>query len=131
MFRQLTPNIFGLYLERMATDRVMKGDVRMRGFPSRSDVDHVLELIHKSVQPLPGEKVPLAEAAGRVLTDDVVAGVSVPGFVRSAMDGYAVRGEETFGASPYNPLTFRLLGESMPGRPYLGRVERGNAVRIM
>jgi molybdopterin molybdotransferase len=103
----------------------------MRGFPSRCDVEHVLLLIHKLVHRLPGEIVPLREAAERVLIDNVVAAVAVPGFARSAMDGYAVRGEETFGASSYNPLTFRLLGESMPGRPFPGQVHRGDAVRIM
>jgi molybdopterin molybdotransferase len=47
------------------------------------------------------------------------------------MDGYAVRGAETFGASDYNPLSFRVLGEAMPGRPFAGTVESGQAVRIM
>jgi molybdopterin molybdotransferase len=47
------------------------------------------------------------------------------------MDGYAVRGEETFGASDYNPLTFRVIGEALPGRPFAGIVGLGEAVRIM
>ena len=44
--------------------------------------------------------VGLFDAGGRVLADDVVAGEPVPAFDRAAMDGYAVRGEETFGATP-------------------------------
>jgi len=47
------------------------------------------------------------------------------------MDGYAVRGEETFGASDYTPLPFRLIGEAMPGRPFAGLLHSGDAVRIM
>jgi molybdopterin molybdotransferase len=47
------------------------------------------------------------------------------------MDGYAVLGEETFGASDYNPLSFRVIGEALPGRPFSGVVGRGEAVRIM
>jgi molybdopterin molybdotransferase len=66
-----------------------------------------------------------------VLTSDVSADVDVPGFLRSAMDGYAVRGEDTFGASDYGPLRLELLGESLPGRPFDGRVGPGQAVRIM
>jgi molybdopterin molybdotransferase len=66
-----------------------------------------------------------------VLAEDVTAPVPVPGFARAAMDGYAVRGEETFGASDYNPLTLRLIGEAMPGRPYAGVLQSGHAVRIM
>jgi molybdopterin molybdotransferase len=47
------------------------------------------------------------------------------------MDGWAVRGEDTFGASPYDPVRLRVLGESLPGRPFPGRVGPGEAVRIM
>jgi molybdopterin molybdotransferase len=61
----------------------------------------------------------------------VTAGVAVPGFDRAAMDGYALRGGETFGAGPYNPLEFEVVGTSLPGRPFAGRVGPGQAVRIM
>src|SRR5262249_59843062 len=61
----------------------------------------------------------------------VTAETSVPNFDRSAMDGYALRGQETFGAGPYNPLEFSIIGEALPGKPYQGRVESGQAVRIM
>jgi molybdopterin molybdotransferase len=103
----------------------------MRGFPSRADVDDAVRLIHDLAKPLAAERVPIGEAAGRVLAEDVVAPVSVPGFARSAMDGYAVRGEETFGASDYNPLSLALVGESFPGRPFRGVLGPGQAVRIM
>lgn len=106
-------------------------DVRMRGFRSRTDVDDAVRLIHGLARPLPSEAVRIGEAAGRVLAADAVAPVSVPGFPRSAMDGYAVRGEETFGASDYNPLALTLVGESFPGRPFAGTVRPGQAVRIM
>jgi molybdopterin molybdotransferase len=106
-------------------------DVRMRGFPSRADVDHVIRLVREEARPLGAEEVAIDQVAGRVLAGDVVAAVAVPGFARSAMDGYAVRGEETFGASDYNPLVFRIVGEAMPGRPFGGVVRPGEAVRIM
>jgi molybdopterin molybdotransferase len=106
-------------------------DVRMRGFRDRTDVDVVLALLAERVQPLPAEPVSLAGAAGRVLAAHVVAEVCVPLFDRSAMDGYALRGEETFGAGPYNPLEFRLIGEARPGKGFAGKVEPGQAVRIM
>jgi molybdopterin biosynthesis enzyme len=41
-----------------------------------------------------------------VLAEDVASRVNVPGFARSAMDGYALRGEDTFGASEYSALPF-------------------------
>jgi molybdopterin molybdotransferase len=66
-----------------------------------------------------------------VLGADVVAEADVPGFARSAMDGFAVRGEETFGASDYEPIALEVVGESFPGRPYAGEVGPGGAVKIM
>src|SRR5947209_6112102 len=106
-------------------------DVRMRGFQDRSEVTEVLRLLDERVRPLPAEAVPAAEACGRVLAEAVVAAVAVPGFDRAAMDGYAVRAEETFGAGPYNPLELRVAGEALPGRPFSGPVAPGHAVRIM
>ena len=110
---------------------LVRADVRMRGFPGRKDVEEVRRLVQSSTRPLAPESVEIARAVGRVLAGDVTAPVAVPGFARAAMDGYAVRGEETFGASDYNPLVFRLVGEAMPGRPYAGVLQSGQAVRIM
>ena len=107
------------------------GDIRMRGFSERSELDAVLLLIEQRLEPLPPAPVPVAESLGRVLADDQTAGSDVPGFDRSAMDGYALRGEETFGATPLTPLSFRLLGEARPGHPFSGAVGSGEAVRIM
>lgn len=111
-------------------------DVRMRGFQQRMEVARVLALIRERVPradpTLEGsERVSLEAAAGRVLAQPVVAQVNVPGFVRSAMDGYAVRSEETFGAGSYNPLTFTVIGEVTPGSTFAGTVGPGEAVRIM
>jgi molybdopterin molybdotransferase len=109
----------------------MTRDVRMRGFAERADVEQVERFVAEHATPLDAEPVALANAAGRVLTADVVSEVDVPGFARSAMDGYALRGEETFGASGYAPLEFALVGEAYPGRPFAGAVGPGQAVRIM
>jgi molybdopterin molybdotransferase len=106
-------------------------DVRMRGFAERADVEEVDRFLRAHARRLEAEAVPLLECVGRVLAEEVRAEVSVPGFLRSAMDGYAVRGEETFGASSYDPIAFRIAGEALPGRPFEGAVQRGMAVRIM
>jgi molybdopterin molybdotransferase len=66
-----------------------------------------------------------------VLAEDVRAEVDVPGFARAAMDGYAAKGEETFGASAYDPIGFEVLGEVLPGSPFEGVVGPGQAVRVM
>src|SRR5262245_29436361 len=67
--------------------------------------------------PLAGEEVPLAEALGRVLAHDVYAPVDVPGFDRSNVDGFAVRAEDTFGASEESVCRLRLNpGQLAPGQ---------------
>lgn len=106
-------------------------DVRMRGFKRRADVDEVIAWVDaRDAQPL-HETVALAEAAGRVLAEPLVSDVAVPGFARAAMDGWALQGEDTFGAAETDPLTLSVIGTSLPGRPYDGAVASGQAVRIM
>lgn len=63
------------------------------------------------LSPLEAENVPLAEAHGRVLAEEIAAPVDVPGFDRSNMDGFAVRAADTFGASEESPITLRLNPE--------------------
>ena len=108
-------------------------DVRMRGFAERADVEQVDAWLDRETKPLDAEAVPLGECVGRVLAEDVTARVDVPGFRRSAMDGYAVRGEDTFGASDYDPISLELIGLSLPGKPFEGALSSrgGQAVRIM
>lgn len=106
-------------------------DVRMRGFQDRTEVDEVVRLIETRLRPLSAEFVGLREAAGRVLCHEVVADVAVPAFDRAAMDGFAVRAVETFGAGPYNPLEFTVVGEALPGRSFDGIVGESQTVRIM
>jgi len=106
-------------------------DVRMRGFQDRTDVPDVLELLKNSLRPLPSVEVDLHEAAGRVLASDLIAPFAVPPFDRAAMDGYALRGQESFGAGPYNPLEFEVIGMSLPARPFADEIQAGQAVRIM
>ncbi len=106
-------------------------DVRMRGFAERADVEEVDAFLRSHASPLEAESVDLLACVGRVLAEPVRAEVDVPGFDRSAMDGYAVRGEDTFGASDYDPIRLAILGRSLPGAPYEGRLEARQAVRIM
>ena len=73
-------------------------DVRMKGFAQRADVEEVERFLADAVTVQSAEAVELEHCAGRVLAADVRAQVDVPSFARSAMDGYAVRGEDTFGA---------------------------------
>src|SRR5262245_16236060 len=106
-------------------------DVRMKGFRDRTEVADAIGLLDLRVTTLPAETISIDDAAGRMLANDVVADVAVPAFDRAAMDGYALRAEETFGAGPYSPLEFAIIGEALPARPYPGTVSAAQAVRIM
>ncbi|MDH5752116.1 MAG: molybdopterin molybdotransferase MoeA [Deltaproteobacteria bacterium] len=103
----------------------------MKGFRKRTEVALLQEIIRERLHPLEGEELELSQLAGRVLCDDVVSEISVPPFDKSAMDGYALRSEETFGAGDYNPLKFEVIGEVTPGEEFQGTVGRGQTVRIM
>lgn len=102
----------------------------MRGFRSRASVTSAITLIDDHVEALGSQGVDLWQAADRVLASEVVAVSSVPAFDRAAMDGYALKGEETFGADAYAPAHFRVTGRSRPGVPFSGRVGEGEAVEI-
>jgi len=106
-------------------------DVRMRGFRVRTPVAEARAISLADAAALPAEDVALEAAAGRVLAEDAVSGVAVPPCRRSAMDGYAVRAEDTFGATLMAPLPLTLIGESMPGRECTLDVGAGRACRIM
>jgi len=62
-------------------------------------------------QPLGEELVPLEDAHGRILADDVVARHNVPFFDRSNFDGFALRAEDTFGAQETAPVLLTLNPE--------------------
>ncbi len=106
-------------------------DIRMKGFRDRSTVSEALEAALDGIAPLPAESVSVTTAAGRVLAHDVVSTVNVPAFRRSMMDGYAVRAEDTYGATAYNPIPLEVVGSSMPGTVPDERVAPGSCVMIV
>jgi molybdopterin molybdotransferase len=103
----------------------------MRGFAVRADVEEVERFLAERTRALPAESVALLDCIGRVLAVDVRSEVDVPAFPRSAMDGFAVRGADSFGASDYDPVFVRVIGAALPGRPFTGTLGPGEAVRIM
>jgi molybdopterin molybdotransferase len=106
-------------------------DVRMRGFRERATVEAAWASAMDGVGPLPAEAVRVTECAGRVLAREVQSEVDVPAFRRATMDGFAVRAEDTYGASAYDPVILDLVGSSMPGRAEADSITPGGAGRIM
>ena len=103
----------------------------MHGFSRRSEVPVVVEWIDRHASPLAAESVSLEDATGRILAENLLSPLDVPGFDRAAMDGYALCGADTAGASEYNPLDFPVVGQAMPGQPHASAVPERSAIRIM
>ncbi|HEY2703574.1 MAG TPA: gephyrin-like molybdotransferase Glp [Candidatus Dormibacteraeota bacterium] len=84
-----------------------------------------------ALTPLSTERVPLAEALGRVLAAPVVSRRTLPPFANSAMDGYAVQAADIAGATAEQPTVLPVRGESRAGTVPSRRLHAGSAMRIM
>jgi molybdopterin molybdotransferase len=89
-------------------------------------VHEALEKVIAGGEPLPLEAASLGEAHGRVLASDLKARRSQPPADVSAMDGYAVRGDDVATV----PARLRVIGEVAAGRPFGGAIGSGEAARI-
>ncbi|WP_019935747.1 gephyrin-like molybdotransferase Glp [Oceanimonas smirnovii] len=72
------------------------------------------------------ELVPLEQALNRILAEEVTSPLDVPAFTNSAMDGYALQAADATAGQE-----LALIGTSLAGHPFTGRVESGQCVRIM
>ena len=103
----------------------------MRPFKRLLSREAAMEIIRSNIRRVDRvEEVVLEDAAGRVLAEEVVAGFDVPPFDRASMDGYAVRAEDTFGASSFSPRRLRLMGERHAGELFEGEVGRGECLQV-
>jgi|tagenome__1003787_1003787.scaffolds.fasta_scaffold20969236_3 molybdopterin molybdotransferase len=84
-----------------------------------------------AVAPPAPVRVPLLDALGLLLAEDVVSALVLPPFDNSAMDGFAVRAAELVGATEADPRDLPVLGEVAAGSGRPDPLEPGTAVRIM
>ena len=94
-------------------------------------VEEALERVLSAIRPLPPARVPLSDADGLILAEDIRSAISIPPLPNSAMDGYAVRAEDVAGARQDAPTTLPVIGEIAAGSPPEPPVTPGAAVRIM
>jgi putative molybdopterin biosynthesis protein len=78
----------------------------------------------------PTELVPLEEGLGRVIGTDIASNVDVPGFDRAAMDGFAVKAEDTFNADEQHPVQLRVIADVNAGDSYLHKISEKMSVEI-
>lgn len=100
------------------------------GFGRLATLAEVFDILNAHLPQLTAERVALAEALYRVLAEDAVAGIDVPHFPKAAMDGYAVRAEDTFGASDGAPRILAVLGSVVPGETAKAPVAPGTCIEI-
>jgi molybdopterin molybdotransferase len=74
--------------------------------------------------------VPLSDALGRVLAEDIISGEFVPDFNRSTVDGYAVRAADTFGSSESIPAILPVSGEVNMGETAPNALQPGTCVSV-
>ena len=103
---------------------------RLQGYdPQALSAQHVNDFLAQLVQPVSQqETVPLMQAHGRILAQDIVSPISVPPHDNSAMDGYALRGADL---SADATTILRVVGTAFAGKAWQGEVATGECVRIM
>jgi molybdopterin molybdotransferase len=93
-------------------------------------VQEAAKIIKSNTNPTGTEKISLEDVHRRVLAQEVVSLLDAPPFHRSAMDGYALRAEETFGHSEENPAHLRIVDRIGAGKASSVNLNEGDAIQI-
>jgi molybdopterin molybdotransferase len=93
-------------------------------------VERARDRVLSRIQPLSPLRLPLTDALGCVVAEDIVAGLDLPEFASSAMDGFAVRASDVEDASPSRPTELKVVGRALIGHRPEGTVGAGEAIRI-
>jgi molybdopterin molybdotransferase len=103
---------------------------RLKGFERLISVDDALEIFFNALKPkrLQSESIQIDDAMDRVAAENVVAPMDLPRFDRSAVDGYAIRADETFEATQFKPRIFRLIREKIVSKGCAKEIWTGNTV---
>jgi molybdopterin molybdotransferase len=114
----------------------MRGDGGLKRDETSEDVgmisiEEARARVLDECNPLPAERLQLREAFNHVVAEDIVATVDVPSFDNSAMDGFALREEDTEGASAAAPSLFRVVEVIPAGKSSDRTLGPGEAVKIM
>jgi len=104
--------------------------VQLKGFQKLTPVEEALQKFLKELQLRKPRAVvtPLGSALNRILAEDVVAKENLPRFDRSAVDGYAVKAEDTFEASQFKPKVLQITNKREIGERQAKQVWTGNPI---
>ncbi|MBR0032859.1 MAG: molybdopterin molybdotransferase MoeA [Treponema sp.] len=96
------------------------------------EIEEAVSSLEKNILPVAeAEDCPLCESFSRIVFEDIYASENVPPFAKSAMDGYAVRAEDVFGATKENPVLLDVSGELFAGSWENISYKKNSAVRVM
>jgi molybdenum cofactor synthesis domain-containing protein len=103
---------------------------RLKGFEKLTAVDDALGIFLDALKPkrLQSESIPIADVMGRVATENVAAPMDLPRFDRSAVDGYAIRADDTFKVTRLKPNSLTLTCEVVVRKGCAKEIWTGNAV---
>jgi molybdopterin molybdotransferase len=94
-------------------------------------MEQAQDTVMEFVSPLPAKRMPLLRALGCVLAGPVVAGIPLPLFDNSAMDGFAVIADDTLAATTEAPRRLEVTEDVPAGAPPERAMRPGTAARIM
>ena len=104
---------------------------RMRPITKTIPIDEAKRIIDATIRPTDRiERIPLIEANGRALASEIVSTVDVPPFARAAMDGFAVRAEDTAGSSRSAPRVLHRIERVFTGQVAERRIGAGECIEI-
>jgi len=104
---------------------------KQRPFGELIPYEEALSTLLKEVEPIDRkETVSLDDAFERVLADDAESDMFVPPFDRAAMDGFAVKAEDTFEAGKFDPIELKNMGKLHAGDSPEKEVKKGNCIQI-
>ena len=114
----------------MADNKIKTDPSCMDDFdPDSITPDAALENIFNSINPISEtESIPVREALGRVLANDIKSEINVPSGRNSAMDGYAMKSSDL---PEHEIKKLNLIGTCLAGKPFKDTVSSGECVRIM
>jgi molybdopterin molybdotransferase len=94
-------------------------------------VEEALEKVLSCVDILETEEALLLESMGQVLAEDIISHIDIPPLDNAAMDGYALKANDTLGASGQSPRILRVIDTVIAGSISQREVTPGTAIRIM
>jgi molybdenum cofactor synthesis domain-containing protein len=100
------------------------------GFSKLSPLKEVLKNLLTRIQLNPIEEININKALNRILATDIISELDIPPFNRSAMDGYAIKAEDSFNASPKNPKKIKYVGAIEIGETSTFKLNKNEGIKV-